>query len=132
MGKDCAAEPHNSVSPSFSPDLGRAEPPKLGEYSCQEPGEQWFFHEEDTSEVQRKKGGLALQKLHNSLIPPESAQTTIPWPRQLTSLHVGGMKWSPENGPLAIPQVDAVCRRVLHPRKIMSAVWESDSAQGSW
>ena len=38
---------------------------------------------------------------------------------------------SPEGGAIAFPQVDALRKGVLHPRKMVSAVQENDSVQGS-
>ena len=38
---------------------------------------------------------------------------------------------SPEGGAIAFPQANAARREVLHPRKMVSAVWERNSAQGS-
>ena len=44
----------------------------------------------------------------------------------------GGVKGNPEGGAIASLHTDAAWLGVLHPGKMASVVWESDSAQGSW
>ena len=41
------------------------------------------------------------------------------------------VRWtvSPEGVAVAFPQADAIKKGMLHPRKMASTVWESDSAQ---
>lgn len=91
-----------------------------------------------TSQVHRKVGKwLPLQSYTTqSLTSPESAQTSIEQPRQLTSQHGassagwGYRKCRAWNN--SFPQVDAICRGMFHPRKMVIHVWESDLAQVSW
>ena len=44
----------------------------------------------------------------------------------------GGARGSPEGGAITSPQADAAGGGMLQPRKMVSSVWENDSAQGSW
>ena len=44
---------------------------------------------------------------------------------------LGGAIGNSEGETNALPQVDAIGRSMLHPRKMPSVVWEMNSAQGS-
>ena len=44
----------------------------------------------------------------------------------------GRMIRRPEGRAIAFPEADAVRRAVLHPREMVSAMWEKNSTQGSW
>ena len=70
-----------------------------------------------------------------SLTPPDSTQTSTPWPRQLSpqqaQVPLCRVAGSLEGRVVSFPEPEAKWRGVPHPRKMASAVWETDSAQGS-
>lgn len=80
-----------------------------------------------------KSGGMALPPNHTtqSWIPPESTQTSIPWPRQLAPQQGTSPQCkatgSPEDGAIVFPQADAIWRGVFLPTVAVALVFSPES-----
>lgn len=75
----------------------------------------------------------SLPQSHTTQSPnSQSAQTSTPSNLLLFRVRSqqGGATGSLEGGAIAFPHADAMRRRVLHPRNMVSGVWKMDSALG--
>lgn len=106
------------------------------------------------SEVSGKLRGVALSQSHTTQIVSDSAQTLAGWSHQESRgstvrggasqdqgevglpipLHPSPCRVDQQGvhrvGAIAFPQDDITWRGMFHPRKMVSVVWENDSAQG--
>ena len=138
-------EPHNSASPEFCQDLRKAWVRQGGATTSWEGGTARSWRVKLLELLWWQGTGQAYGKLGRMAPSPQPQDSLSGTPWICLDLYIldpgswllyrvwasqGGDTVILESGSLVFFQADALCRVVLHPRKMVPAVWERDSAQG--
>lgn len=128
-------EPHDSVCPGFFPDLLYSPRSQGRSIRIQDHGANISPMREGLVRLAGKWEEWLLCQSYRPYSPtPLSAWNSMPSSGSCrfhgARALQGRASRSPEDGATAFPQGDAICRKVHNPKKMVSAVWERDSAWG--